>query len=72
MAVFDTTRTTYGATGLFGRLGAAVNALAVAIVAWNDARVTRNALSKLSDRELEDIGLVRGDIDEVARGFRPY
>ncbi|MCE8005911.1 DUF1127 domain-containing protein [Aestuariivita sp.] len=66
MAAFDTTRTTYGATGLFGRIGAALNTLIGAAVAWNDARVTRNALAKLTDRELEDIGLVRGDIDDVA------
>ena len=66
MATFDTTRTTYGATGLFGRFGAALNAFVAAVVAWNDKRVTRNALSQLSDRELEDIGLVRGDIDTVA------
>ena len=33
----------------------------------NDARATRKALSKLSDRELDDIGLTRGDIDAVAR-----
>jgi uncharacterized protein YjiS (DUF1127 family) len=32
---------------------------------WNDARVTRNALGKLSDRELDDIGLCRGDIDRL-------
>ncbi len=66
MATFDTTRTTYGATGLFGRIGDALNTVFAAVVAWNDARATRNALSKLSDRELEDIGLVRGDIDTVA------
>ena len=66
MAAFDTTRTTYGAHGLFGRLGAAFNTVVGAVVAWNDARVTRYALAKLSDRELDDIGLVRGDIDEVA------
>ena len=66
MAAFDTTRTAYGAPGLFGRIGAAVNTVFAAVVAWNDARATRNALAKLSDRELEDIGLVRGDIDEVA------
>jgi uncharacterized protein YjiS (DUF1127 family) len=29
--------------------------------------VTRNALSRLSDRELEDIGLCRGDIDVVVK-----
>ena len=34
---------------------------------WNDARITRNALSKLSARQLEDIGLVPGDIDRIAR-----
>jgi uncharacterized protein YjiS (DUF1127 family) len=36
-----------------------------ALAAWNDARVTRKALSKLSDRELEDIGLTRSDIDRI-------
>ena len=37
--------------------------------AWNDARVTRRELSRLSDRELDDIGLCRGDIARIARGF---
>lgn len=66
MAAFDTTRTTYGSTGLFGRIGATFTSLFGALAAWNDARSTRNALSTLSDRELEDIGLNRGDIDLVA------
>jgi uncharacterized protein YjiS (DUF1127 family) len=35
--------------------------------AWNDARVTRKTLNKLSDRELDDIGLCRGDIDYIGR-----
>ncbi len=34
---------------------------------WNDARITRNSLSKLSPHELADIGLVPGDIDRIAR-----
>lgn len=39
--------------------------------AWNDARMTRNALSRLSARELDDIGLCAGDIDEISQnGFR--
>ncbi|MCT4683753.1 MAG: DUF1127 domain-containing protein [Roseicyclus sp.] len=38
------------------------------IAAWNDARVTRKGLSALSDRELDDLGLVRGDIDDIANG----
>ena len=33
---------------------------------WNDARVTRKSLSRLSARELDDIGLCRGDIDMIA------
>ncbi|MFY8145490.1 MAG: DUF1127 domain-containing protein [Rhodobacter sp.] len=32
---------------------------------WSDARATRKALSALSDRELDDIGLCRGDIDHI-------
>jgi len=35
------------------------------VAAWNDARVTRNALSRLSDHELDDLGLSRGDIDRI-------
>lgn len=38
-----------------------------AFAAWNDARVTRNSLTKLSDRELDDIGLCRGDIEMIGR-----
>ncbi|WGW05804.1 DUF1127 domain-containing protein [Tropicibacter oceani] len=37
--------------------------------AWNDARLTRKSLGALTDRELDDIGLCRGDIEEVARRF---
>ncbi|MDO6590079.1 DUF1127 domain-containing protein [Loktanella sp. D2R18] len=35
-------------------------------VQWNAARITRNSLSKLSARELDDIGLSFGDIHAVA------
>lgn len=41
--------------------------IANALFGWNERRITRNALSRLSDRELEDIGLTRGDIDAVVR-----
>ena len=30
-------------------------------VVWNEARVTRKALSRLSAQQLEDIGLTRAD-----------
>ncbi|MGI9370710.1 MAG: DUF1127 domain-containing protein [Ruegeria sp.] len=70
MAALDTTRTTTGSFGLVGRIGATFASVVNAVVEWNDARVTRNALSGLSDRELDDIGLCRGDIDVVAEGHR--
>jgi uncharacterized protein YjiS (DUF1127 family) len=63
MAVYDAPRTTAQAAGLTGFFSTMVGVFA----AWNDARVTRNALSRLSDRELEDIGLCRGDIDVVVK-----
>lgn len=72
MAAFVTARTTYATNGLFGRIGAFVAAVSGTIAAWNDARITRSALQGLTDRELEDIGLVRGDIDLVADGKRVF
>jgi uncharacterized protein YjiS (DUF1127 family) len=66
MAAFDTTRTTYGSHGLLSRIGGTIATVIGTVSAWNDARITRNALSGLSDRELEDIGLIRGDIESVA------
>lgn len=63
MAVFDSSRT--HATS--ASVGGFVTRVYDTLVSWNERRVTRNALSQLSDRELEDIGLSRGDIDLVAR-----
>lgn len=61
MAAYELNRMAAPGTrvGVAGRLVAAFSA-------WNDARVTRKALSRLSDRELEDIGLSRSDIDSIA------
>lgn len=67
MAAFDTSRSAYGSAPVAARVGGFFFSLFGAVVAWNDARVTRNSLNGLSDRELEDIGLVRGDIDAVAQ-----
>lgn len=61
MSAFETTRLNTG----FSLLNL-VSTLVASIASWNDARVTRNALSKLSDRELDDIGLCRGDIELIA------
>lgn len=70
MAAIDTTRTAFGSASFAMRSIKWISTLSASVVAWNDARVTRNALNGLSDRELEDIGLTRGDIEYVAvRGF---
>lgn len=61
MSAIDTNRV-HGGAGSIG-FGSRIWA---AMTAWNDARVTKNALSRLSDRELDDIGLCRGDIEQIA------
>ena len=37
---------------------------------WNRVRQTRNELYSLSNRELNDLGIARGDIPFVARNTR--
>jgi uncharacterized protein YjiS (DUF1127 family) len=68
MAAFDTSRPAQGFFG--GRLSSLVASAVAMFVAWNDARVTRNALARLSDRELDDIGLCRGDIEAISARTR--
>lgn len=62
MSTFDafTSARTAPAASLFSQL---LGRLA----AWNDRRVTVKMLDRLSDRELADIGLQRGDIARWAR-----
>ncbi len=66
MATLQTNRTApFGAITTYRAIQAVSNVFAAA-AAWNDARVTRTALGKLSDRELDDIGLCRGDIELIS------
>lgn len=67
MAVFANTRTQYQAGSAASRIANAFASTVNAIVAWNEVRATRTALSRLTDRELEDIGLSRGDIEWISR-----
>ncbi len=67
MAVADTLRIVSGPTSLAGRIQGVFTAFMAKVMAWNDAKVTRNALNALSDHELSDIGLSRADIDNVTR-----
>jgi uncharacterized protein YjiS (DUF1127 family) len=67
MATYETSRTApFGAITVF-RMVQSVSNAATSFRVWNAARITRNALSKLSNRELDDIGLCRGDIDLIGR-----
>jgi uncharacterized protein YjiS (DUF1127 family) len=67
MAAYETSRAApFGAIAIF-RFVQFFADQATAFAAWNDARVTRGALNKLTDRELDDIGLCRGDIDMIGR-----
>lgn len=64
MSAIDTFRAPSAAhpAGIFDRIAATVRH-------WADVRETRNQLNALTDRELADIGLVRGEIERVARGL---
>jgi len=67
MSVFETNRSSVplGAVSAFGVTSLVERAVA-SVRAWILARSTTKALEKLSDRELEDIGLIRGDIADLA------
>ena len=55
-----------GAITVF-RLVQSVSQVANVFQIWNSGRVTRKALGKLSNRELDDIGLCHGDIEMIGR-----
>ncbi len=62
MATFQTTtQQPLGAVAIFRATNLLENAVTKAIT-WNQSRQTKNELSKLTSRELADIGLTRGDI----------
>lgn len=62
MAVLDYNRTAQVSTGGFAPVAYVISAVA----SWRAARDTRKSLGGLTDRELEDIGLCRADIDAIA------
>ena len=65
MSTFETSKSApMGAVTVF-RMVQLFSGSAAALQGWNSRRVTRNALSKLSNRELDDIGLCRGDIETI-------
>lgn len=66
MATFEA----HGKPGLADRAALSLSTVAADAVAryrrWKLARDTREALSRLSDRDLADIGVVRSQIAEIA------
>lgn len=66
MAAYETSAAApFGAIATY-RAVQAVERAVTSLSRWNDRRITRKSLHKLSDRELDDIGLCRGDIDLLA------
>jgi uncharacterized protein YjiS (DUF1127 family) len=67
MAAYETSRAApFGAISIF-RFVQNLSDVGTRFSVWNDARITRKALSKLTDRELDDIGLCRGDVELIGR-----
>ena len=58
MAFFDQTH-----PAAHGTLRRTVGSLVAAYNDWHNAALNRKALSKLTDAELDDIGLSRADLD---------
>jgi uncharacterized protein YjiS (DUF1127 family) len=44
-----------------------IKSITTKLAAWRRYRISVRELSRLSDRELSDLGLTRGEIDYVAR-----
>ena len=64
MASIPTSRTApFGAVTTFRAVGV-VESVIESIKTWNTKRRTRVVLNTLTDRELDDIGLCRADLNE--------
>jgi uncharacterized protein YjiS (DUF1127 family) len=51
------------------RIVTAVSSVAAAFRRWNQTRQTIAQLRRLSDRQLEDIGLTRADVEKMTDGI---
>ena len=65
MAVLNDTFQTALGHGFSDAISRAAYRVVASVSRWNDNRKTRNALSRLSDRELDDIGLSRADVMNI-------
>ncbi|MBM7066558.1 DUF1127 domain-containing protein [Actibacterium sp. 188UL27-1] len=64
MALIETTRAASGQS-FADRVSFALNTVRNQVAAYLERRATRAALHGLSDRELDDIGLSRSEIDTL-------
>jgi len=62
MSVIDTTTLRSHGFAFAPRFTRAIESLAARLAEARERRETRLALEKLTDRELDDIGLTRGDV----------
>jgi uncharacterized protein YjiS (DUF1127 family) len=67
MSTIHDSRELRQATAAIGGLSSIVQAIWQSIQEWRERQRARNALQDLSDKELLDIGISRGEIDYVAR-----
>ncbi len=69
MAVYHETKAApFGAITTF-RVIRALEAVKNSFAMWNAKRTTYKQLSKLSLRELDDIGITRADVEDLNSGF---
>ena len=65
MATFETARPApFGAETVY-RIVSVLDNLRMMLVDWNNRRITRNVLTRLSARDLADIGLTIADVDRM-------
>jgi uncharacterized protein YjiS (DUF1127 family) len=65
MATYQNTNAQPFGANLFAVATNAIETALEKVTAWNTKRVTKAELSALSARELADIGLTRGDINNI-------
>ncbi len=68
MALYDMPRSGVAGRSVWGQVSTKLATLVGELATWNDRRMTRRALQGLTARELDDIGLMRSDIDKLGRG----
>ncbi len=65
MAIFESSRALSEGTSVFSQVSVLAYRVSAVIADWHARRVTRKALSALSDAQLRDIGLTRADLDAL-------